>query len=293
MDQRPFAAASFEEQDAGSGPVHASPTLGPMTPALHNISARHVHDVAATLPDDRQFLRSWRRQLQEVLTSQNARLVRFLVADMSGASLADSDVARRCTDVLTKYSRPTWNFASSTRDLSLSLSTEEAERAITTEIGIEPAALREHMKRTVRAYVNTAAGLCAAETRLEEKLRRLETISARIHDLMFLEPTVELEEMGAATRRYLDSVLAKVDLEEEYEDLVDHHTRFALLRNLVSLGHFQRTAAPTCTICMTKEVSQAVTPCGHTFCDDCCRSQMTACYICRVQIRDKIRLYFS
>jgi hypothetical protein len=264
-----------------------------MTPVIHNISARHVHDVAAALPDDRQFLRSWRRQLQEVLTSQNARLVRFLVADVSGASLAESDIARRCADVLAKYSRPTWNFASSTRDLGLSLSTEEAERAVTTEIGIAPAALREHMRRTVRAYVNTAAGLCAAETRMEEKLRHLETISARIHDLMFLEPTAELEEMGAATRRYLDSVLAKVDLEEEYEDLVEHHTRFALLRNLVSLGHFQRTVAPTCTICMTKEVSQAVTPCGHTFCDDCCRSQMTACYICRVQIRDKIRLYFS
>ena len=108
---RPLAAASFGEQDAGSGPVHSSPSLGPITPALHNISARHLHEIGTSLPDDRQFLRSWRRQLNECLTTQQSRLVRFLLADAPEQSLSEAEITRRCLDVLSKYSRPTWNFA--------------------------------------------------------------------------------------------------------------------------------------------------------------------------------------
>lgn len=289
---RTFASASFDDRDAGSGPVHSSPNLGPMTSAIHNISARHLHDVGTALPDDRQFLRSWRRQLQECITQQNARIVQFLLADVSG-DLAGADITRRCTDVLAKYSKSTWSFTSSTRDLSLPTAASEAVTEIERELGIAPATLRDSMRRAVRMYVNTAAALCAAESRMEEKLKRLETVVGRVNDMMFLEPTAELEQLAEPTRIYLDSVIDKVNIEAEYTDLIEQYKKFTVLKGIVSLGAFQRSAAPTCSICMTKEVSQAVTPCGHTFCDDCCRTQMTACYICRVQIRDRLRLYFN
>jgi hypothetical protein len=286
----PLAAIGFGDQDAGSGPVHASPSLGPMTAAIHNITARHLHDVGTAIPDDRQFLRSWRRQLHDCMTQQNARIVRFLMAD---TDLSGTELVRRCSDVLTKYSRPTWNFASSTRELSLPTTTDTAVGDITAELGMTPTALREAQRKAIRMYVAAAAGVTAAEGRLEDKLRRLETVMGRINDLMFLEPTADLEAMAGPTRAYLDSVLERISLEEDYEELVEQYKRFAILKGLVSLTGFQQTAAPTCTICMTKEITQAVTPCGHTFCDDCCRSQMTACYICRAQIRDRQRLFFS
>jgi len=149
------------------------------------------------------------------------------------------------------------------------------------------------MRKAIRLYANTASALAAAEQRLEEKLKRLETIVGRMNDMMFLEPTAELEQMAEPARIYLDSVLDKVSIDAEYKDLVEQYKRFALLKGVVSLGSFQKTTAPTCCICMTREIAQAVTPCGHTFCDDCCQKQMTACYICRVQIRDKVRLFFS
>lgn len=293
---RAFASASFDDQDAGSGPVHSSPNLGPMTTALHNISARHLHDIATTLPDDRQFLRSWRRQLQECLSQQHSRLVRFLIADASGGSTgtADStDFIRKANDVLSKYAKPTWNFASSTRDLALDTNTATAATTIESELGISPAALRDLQKRAIRMYAAEATAVAAAEGRLEEKLKRLETIHGRVSDLMFLEPTSALEGMTAATREYLDSVYEKIDLEPDYRDLIDHYKRFSVLRSAVGLAQFQRPAAPTCTICMAREITQALTPCGHTYCDECTRTQLTGCYICRVQIRDKIRIYFS
>jgi hypothetical protein len=294
-----LSRAAFDEQDAGSGPVHSSPSLGPMTAAIHNISARHLHDIATSLPDDRQFLRSWRKQLQECLTQQNARMVRFLLAgttDASGGVPPDptsSELVRRCSDILTKYSRPTWNFASSTRDLSLPTSTDTAAEEVARDLGIAPAALRDIQRRAVRLYVNAATAVCAAEGRLEDRLKRLETVVGRVNDMMFMEPTAELEALAGPAREYLDSVLDKISIEEEYAVMIDAYRRFAVLRGVVASMQFQRQTAPTCTICMAKEVSQVVAPCGHTFCDECCRPQMTSCYICRVQIRDKMRLYFS
>jgi hypothetical protein len=195
--------------------------------------------------------------------------------------------------VLNKYSKSTWSFTSSTRDLSLPTSTTDSIAWVEAEVGISPTALREYLRKAVRLYANTAQGLAAAEGRLEEKLKRLETIVGRVNDLMFMEPTAALETMAEPTRLYLDSILGKISIEDDYREVVEQYKRFTALKGVVSLATFQRPANPTCTICMTKEVSQAVTPCGHTFCEECCRNQMTACYICRVQIRDKIRLFFS
>jgi hypothetical protein len=309
LQPRTFAAATFGDQDAGSGPVHSSPNIGPMTAALHNISARHLHDIGTNVPDDRQFLRSWRRQLQEALNQHHSKTIQFLMAAPPSASASASDssdassgtnsdpidpeIVRRCTAVLTKYAKPTWNFASSTRDIVLPSTLDDTAADIEKEIGVNPTVLREQLRKIIRLYANAANAMCTAEMRLEDKLKRLETVVERVNDLMFLEPTAELEKMAEVTRPYLDSVLDKITFEAEYKEIIEQYKRFVLLKSLISLGSFNKATPPACTICMTKEVSQAVIPCGHTFCEDCCRTQLTSCYICRVQIRDKVRLYFS
>jgi hypothetical protein len=132
-----------------------------------------------------------------------------------------------------------------------------------------------------------------AEVRLEEKLKNLEAMVGRINDLMFLEPTPELEKITEPVRNYLESVVRKIDIETDYKDLIEQFKRFTVLKSIVQMGSFHKQNAPICTICMIKDVTHAVTPCGHTFCDECSQKQLTACFICRIQIRDKLRLYFN
>lgn len=266
----------------------------PATVAIRNITSRHLHEITAAVPDERQMLRSWRRQLQDCMNQQNARTLRFLVAapDVSGAG-AGPEIARCCHEVLIKYSKPTWNFASSIRDILISTETADTIADLCGEVGLPIETLRAAQKRAVQAYVQAATAACEAEGRLEEKLTRLNTIATRINDMMFLEPTAEIGGLAGPVRAYLDSVYARVNLEEDYTALVENYKRFAVLRDIVGSTQFERPAAPTCTICMGREVGVALTPCGHTFCEECVRNQMTACYICRVQIRDKLRLYFS
>jgi hypothetical protein len=218
-------------------------------------------------------------------------MIQFLVAP--DADISGSDILRRCNEVLTKYSRNTWNFASSTRDLLLSLDSSGSAAEVEHELGISPTAFREIIRRAIRMYVDSATAVCTAETQLEEKLKRLDTILRRVDDLMFLEPTEALEQLETPIRTYLETVLNKITIHEEYNRLIHNYKKFAVLKGLVSLANFQRSAAPTCNICMAKEVTHALTPCGHTYCEDCLRNQNTSCYNCRTQIRDRIRLYFS
>lgn len=268
----------------------------PIITAIHNITTRHLHDIASSSPNDHQFLRAWRRHLQECLSQQHSRLIRFLITnsntDVSNADIESNDFVRKANDILAKYAKPTWNFASSIRDLSLSSDTTSAAAAVEEDLGISPGTLHDLQKRAIRMYAAEAAAISTAEEKLEEKLDRLETIHAHVSNLMCLEPTSALPALATATREYLDSVYDKIDLEPEYRDLIDHYKRFSVLRPLVQVQHHSPTL-PICSICMTREVTQALTPCGHTYCDDCTRPQMTGCYICRVQIRDKIRLYFN
>ena len=261
----------------------------PVTTAIHNISARHLHDVNTALPDERQALRTWRRQLQDSMNQQHAQILRFLV-DASGS---ETEIARRCNEVLTKYSKPTWNFSSSIRDILISPDIALTIDDLSGDLGVSVEALRAAQKRAMRAYVEAGVEVCATETRLEEKLKRLDTIAERVNDLMFLEPTAGLAGLTDPVRTYLDTVYARINLKEDYMAFTESYKRFAVLRGLVSMSQFESPAAPTCTICMGREVSTAVTPCGHTFCEECVRNQMTSCYICRVQIRDKLRLFFS
>jgi hypothetical protein len=263
----------------------ADEDVGPMTPAIHAIRDRHLHEIPT--PDERSFIKTWRRQLQDCLTKQNSRIASFLITQTP-----DIDIEHRCTELLAKFSRT--SPPSYIRDLSLTTDISGAMADLESELGVHPTELRETLRRTVRLYVNTATALSTAEGQLEEKLKRLETVVSRVNGQMFLEPTPELAELAEPMRKYLDSVLDKIDIEPDFREVSEQYKRFSILKGLVSLIGFQQTSsAPTCTICMTRPVCLAMTPCGHVFCEECCRSQMTACYICRVQIRDRVRLYFN
>lgn len=267
---------------------HVSPTLGPMKTAVNHIAERNLHDLAPD--DDRHFLKTWRRHLHDCLNQQNARVIQFLAADASGEI---DIVTRRCTDIINRYSRPSWSLTSSARDVALPVGTADAVSWVTGEIGIAPDVLREQMRKTIKAYTASTVALCAAEGRLEDKLKQLETLVGRVNDLMFLEPTAELGALAGPAKAYLDSVFDKISIEGEYRELIERHKQFMILRGLVSLGAFQKQAAPTCTICMTRGVTHATIPCGHTYCEECCTKQTTLCYMCRVQIRDRVRLFFN
>jgi hypothetical protein len=49
----------------------------------------------------------------------------------------------------------------------------------------------------------------------------------------------------------------------------------------------------TCPVCLSREISHYLVPCGHTFCTTCLDKHRGACFLCRKQITTYHRLYFS
>jgi hypothetical protein len=45
-----------------------------------------------------------------------------------------------------------------------------------------------------------------------------------------------------------------------------------------------------CPVCFDNEVNTALVPCGHTYCSYCI-NKTNNCYICRGNIRNKIKLF--
>lgn len=269
--------------DEESGPVRS-----PMSTAIHNISARHMHDIASRLPDNRVAIHSWRQQIQDCMKRGQAQLFKFLLVNSP-----EPDILKRATDTITKYSKTTWNFASSVRDLALDTQSENVYSELEADLGYSVAALAETQKRVNQAYTQAATALCDAEERLEAKLKQVDAADKCVGQLLELGHTPELDAAKEPVKAYLDSVYADADIETEYKRLIHIYKRFAVLKNLVSFGSIQQTQVPTCTICMAKEVTHATLPCGHTYCEECSRSQVTSCYTCRVQVRDRVRLFFS
>jgi hypothetical protein len=179
------------------------------------------------------------------------------------------------------------------RDLALDNDCGDTAKALDAELGFSVTRFADMQKQVNYAYTKAAVAVCDADERLEAKLRRIDAADSCVKDLLELEHTPELDAMKAPTQAYLESVYAAADIKTEYANMIAQYKRFATLKSLVSLGSIQQTPAPTCTICMTKEVTHVTLPCGHTYCDDCSRTQVTSCYICRVQVRDRVRLYFA
>jgi hypothetical protein len=47
-----------------------------------------------------------------------------------------------------------------------------------------------------------------------------------------------------------------------------------------------------CTICFDNEVKICVTPCGHTFCEDCSKKLVQKCFVCNRIVKEKNKMFF-
>jgi hypothetical protein len=50
---------------------------------------------------------------------------------------------------------------------------------------------------------------------------------------------------------------------------------------------------PLCVVCINEPVNHVFVPCGHTFCGQCTKRLTAVCFICRTEIRQKMRIYFN
>ena len=161
-------------------------------------------------------------------------------------------------------------------------------------LGSSLAGLQSGMHTAIRLYVDAVADRTAADQQYAATVDRLGHLRDTIQRLLTLDPDAALGTLADPARAYLNSMTDRLNLPLAEEAVIKASLRVEMLRELLTLGSFGSTVGPHCTICMSgKPVTMTLTPCGHTFCEECCEKQKTACYICRNQIRDRVRIYFG
>uniref|UniRef100_A0A6C0KV08 RING-type domain-containing protein n=1 Tax=viral metagenome TaxID=1070528 RepID=A0A6C0KV08_9ZZZZ len=151
------------------------------------------------------------------------------------------------------------------------------------------------MRWLITQYKNKGEEVLRLETNLFQKIDMLDKVNSRLPMITSLAQNDELGNVIDAFSKYAENVYQTAHFEENYKDLIQAYKKWNVCRQLLSFQNVLRCdgAEPACSICLLDPISAAIVPCGHTFCGTCAKKQNTTCFICRGQIRERVKLYFT
>ena len=94
---------------------------------------------------------------------------------------------------------------------------------------------------------------------------------------------------------FLNETYEDNNIEEDYKNIIELYRKFFHLRELIKTVRTVELSEkePLCTICFNEQIQFAIVPCGHTYCSTCIKRHVLTCSVCRGNIRDRIRVYFT
>lgn len=281
-------------------PEWAVDTKGKYNATMTNISSKHGTEIRL-VAEDRLPTASHlsKKKLKDLLTKQNNDVLAFLVHP------SKTPLVNQAESVFRRYGHeiPTLQFnAPSTilTDLRLDASLNEILELMNGSM--------EHIRDVtpVDTYVAQTRWLAAQyklvgeevlrlETVLFQKIDQLDKLQQRVPLITGLAPTEELAGLIDSFSKYAESVYQASHFEEHYKSWMEAYKKWNICRQLLSLPMMMRqsTVEPPCSICLLEPISSVMVPCGHTFCGVCSKKQTTTCYMCRGQIRERVKLFFA
>jgi len=300
--QEQYASALWELGDADSIPEMSLDTAvpGKFKSTMTNILSRHGTEVKLLSEESIQTTSQLsKKKLKDLITKQNNEIMAFLSNSDKTPQLlgAAETIFRRFGQEI-----PTirMNQRSPLKDLNVDVSLESAYKGLNEEIKVLKGEgsledLMNQIKWLTNQYKNSGEEVLRLETLLFQKIDRLDKVNQRIPMITTLTENEALPELVGAFTKYAKSIYESSHFEENYVQLMEEYKKWNLCRQLLSVQQMMQkdTSDPSCSICLLEPVSHAIAPCGHTFCGTCSRKQNTTCFICRGQIRERIKLYFA
>jgi hypothetical protein len=158
--------------------------------------------------------------------------------------------------------------------------------------------LQDFMKQLrwiMHQYRNIGEEVLRLETLLFQKIETLDKLQHRVPLIHGLAENDALPELISAFSNYATHVYTSCHFEETYQQLVEEYKKWNICRQLVTMPTMmsQMKTEPHCSICLLETISYAMVPCGHTYCGNCSKKQNTTCFMCRTQIRERVKLFFT
>jgi hypothetical protein len=292
-----FAPADFED-DQPTGVVFDVGGHGqdaPYSLAMNSILHKQLEEVKSK-SKTASLSATWKRRLRDFMAKKNNDLLDFLKV-----TVPHHPVFGPGEILLKRFGNPqvTPNHVS-VRDMVFEMpdiSGEETINAFLAAAGGETP-LKDYTAQTLVIYdMYKEAGDMALKLQqvLKIKLDRLDRIQGKISGLFDIECNEKYEPLMKANEEYLEKIFKDSDIEEDYKALLAAYRRFITLREVISSSRavLAQESEPLCSICLEESVEYTLNPCGHTFCKNCIMRQNGNCFICRANIKEKLRLYFG
>jgi hypothetical protein len=257
--------------------------------ALQNCLQFSMNTTVNSTPDERDFLRVWRRRWRDLTAAYSERLFAHLnTTDLSGGEFFNTlHRIPPCSEWFRTHVRGT--------DLS------GVHACLSEQFGTAVESLRLSLNLALNRYISVLQELFTVEGRLEEKLARCATLEAQLGalDLATVDPAVA-STFQTALEVYAGAVFASAEIQADYDKFSVLYAEWILLRGLVLGPHVASSATTegvgatgiSCSICMEGKITATLIPCGHSFCNNCTQRQRHLCYVCRTPVERRMRLYF-
>jgi len=295
-----FAAADFEgdnEPLAIQFDMSGHGNDAPYTTATNTVIANHISEIkektAAELPKPTD----WKKRLREFLTRKNTDLLDFInVSVQSHPTLGKGDM------ILRKFNSGrvlpnTGAVKDAVLDLSGGADVFTEVRAFMTNVSTSDpitdfSAVVQYIYEEYRKAGDT---VLRAETSMKVRLEVFDKIQKNVVALLEMDPTAATEELMASSEKYLGEIFEKNRIQPIYVELVEAYRRFVIFREFVQMLRVVQSNEnePLCTICLENMVTHCLNPCGHTYCEQCLRRQVSTCFMCRAPMTNRIKLYFG
>lgn len=145
----------------------------------------------------------------------------------------------------------------------------------------------------VSHYKATGEEVMRLETVLHDQLQTMDAVQKRVSALTTLGDHPRLEPVLRAYQEFAEAVMKDTKIEETYRMLIEKYKAWSLTRQMLSAYQAMSVQEPKCSICVEGNVGFAMSPCGHTLCTGCASKVGSRCFLCRGEVKEKVRLYFG
>ncbi len=305
MELVSYAPADFEDSEA-TRPPESYLDSGSQSPAtiysstVNNVLQRQIRDVRERLISPLQHGNNWKKKIRDIFMRGNETVLKFLTKPVA-ANAQYSQIE----NLIRKYSRADSPSLANTQhllqdyvsDLS-GVDGEFVNARLASRVKPDLSAsqiLAEQVKELYEMYRELMEQIAQKDTALKTKLYVLDKVQPRLTMLLDLGVSEETKELQRQIEVYLENVYKENNPETDYRELLTLYKKFIYVRDLVNLLRLSASPdkEPICGICLSDTVGFALVPCGHTYCETCCRRLSMHCYMCRQPATNKIKIFFT
>jgi hypothetical protein len=287
-----YAPADFG--DANGADLRPQALLNNVVP---QVVMYHISDAA----EKQQQSRIWRRKVRDIIQNHQETILQFFTKPLPTdhpLKVANALLKKygKVPSVVSETPRPPSQYfkdyltdpsGQGFIEINQYISDLEKSRSADT-----PLTRWTNMSRNMLDYMRTIGDeLIRLDQKLQNECRLLDSVAEKVVQITNLDDP-DIEGFKEMMETYIQKQFEKHPIESIYWDYIYSIQKYSTLRDILMPQRTANVVEPLCCVCMTEVVVMAFSPCGHTFCTNCCKRTMQ-CHVCRQLITGRLKLYFT